>query len=100
MFSGNERTLSPGGVGVCNLKVASFNVEYYIANSSLWGKGYGADNQVEFDRQRAKLLAALKGLDADILCSLRSGTRKYLFNRFGEWIKRSYFIKQLCLCGR
>jgi len=75
VFSGNERTLSPGGVGVCNLKVASFNVEYYIANSSLWGKGYGADNQAEFDRQRAKLLAALKGLDADIyaLCEVGQG---------------------------
>ena len=31
VFSGNERTSSPGDVGVCNLKVASFNVEYYIA---------------------------------------------------------------------
>lgn len=75
VFSGNERTSSPGDVGGCNLKVASFNVEYYIANSSLWGKGYGADNQTEFDRQRAKLLAALKGLDADVyaLCEVGQG---------------------------
>ncbi len=75
VFSGNERTSSPGNVGVCNLKVASFNVEYYIAKSSLWGKGYGADNQAEFDRQRAKILAALKGLDADIyaLCEVGQG---------------------------
>ncbi len=75
VFSGNERTSSPDNVGVCNLKVASFNVEYYIANSSLWGKGYGADNQAEFDRQRAKILAALKGLNADIyaLCEVGQG---------------------------
>lgn len=74
-FSGNERTASPGAVGNCNLRVASFNVEFYIANSSLWGKGYGADNQTEFDRQRAKLLAALQGLDADIyaLCEVGQG---------------------------
>nr|WP_321375048.1 ExeM/NucH family extracellular endonuclease [uncultured Bacteroides sp.] len=75
VFSGNERTSSPGDVGVCNLKIASFNVEYYIAKSSLWGKGYGADNQAEFDRQRAKILAALKGLDADVyaLCEVGQG---------------------------
>lgn len=74
-FSGNERTASPGTVGNCNLRVASFNVEYYIAKDSLWGKGYGADNQAEFDRQRAKILAALKGLDADIyaLCEVGQG---------------------------
>nr|WP_320036807.1 ExeM/NucH family extracellular endonuclease [uncultured Bacteroides sp.] len=75
VFSGNERTFSPGDVGACNLKVASFNVEYYIAKSSLWGKGYGADNLAEFDRQRTKILAALKGLDADVyaLCEVGQG---------------------------
>ena len=75
VFSGNERTLSPGSVGACNLKVASFNVEYYIANDSLWNNTYGAANQAEFTRQRAKVLAALKGLDADIyaLCEVGQG---------------------------
>lgn len=75
VFSGNERITAPGEVGDCNLRVASFNVEYYIAKSSLWGKGYGADNQAEFDRQRAKLLTALKGLNADIyaLCEVGQG---------------------------
>lgn len=75
VFSGNERTSSPGNVGVCNLKVASFNVEYYIANKDLWNNEFGAANQEEFTRQRAKIMAALKGLDADIyaLCEVGQG---------------------------
>jgi predicted extracellular nuclease len=75
VFSGNERTLSPGSVGACNLKVASFNVEYYIANEKLWNNTYGAANLEEFTRQRAKLLAALKGLNADVyaLCEVGQG---------------------------
>ncbi len=75
IFLGNERTLAPGSVGAYNLKVASFNVEYYIANDSLWNNTYGAANQAEFTRQRAKVLAALKGLDADIyaLCEVGQG---------------------------
>jgi len=75
VFSGNERTSSPGNVGACNLKVASFNVEYYIANKDLWNNTYGAANQAQFTRQRAKILAALKGLDADIyaLCEVGQG---------------------------
>ena len=75
LFSGNERTLSPGSVGAYNLKVASFNVEYYIANENLWNNTYGAANQGEFTRQRAKLLAALKGLNADVyaLCEVGQG---------------------------
>ncbi len=75
IFEGNERTVSPGDVGSYNLKVASFNIEYYIASSTQWGKGYGADNQEAFNRQRSKVLAALKGLDADIyaLCEVGEG---------------------------
>jgi Predicted extracellular nuclease len=75
VLSGNERTSSPGDVGACNLKVASFNVEYYIASKDLWNEKYGAANQEEFTRQRAKTLAALKGLDADIyaLCEVGQG---------------------------
>jgi len=75
VFSGNERTLSPGSVGACNLKVASFNVEYYIADSLMWNPTFGAANREEFTRQRAKILAALKGLDADIyaLCEVGEG---------------------------
>jgi uncharacterized protein len=75
VFSDNERTLSPGSVGACNLKVASFNVEYYIAYKDLWNNTYGAANQEEFTRQRAKLLAALKGLNADVyaLCEVGQG---------------------------
>ncbi|WP_321435957.1 ExeM/NucH family extracellular endonuclease [uncultured Bacteroides sp.] len=75
VFSGNERTLSPESVGACNLKVASFNVEYYIADSLMWNLKYGAANRKEFTHQRAKILAALKGLDADIyaLCEVGEG---------------------------
>jgi len=76
VFAGNERTTAPGNVGTCNLKVASFNIEYYIASPTQWGTGYGAANQQQFDRQHSKVLAALKGLDADVyaLCEVGEGS--------------------------
>lgn len=77
VFTGNERTLTAPNVGDCNLKVASFNVEFYIASPSVWrmSGNNGARNQSEFNRQRTKVLAALKGLDADVyaLCEVGQG---------------------------
>ncbi|MFK7886712.1 MAG: ExeM/NucH family extracellular endonuclease [Gammaproteobacteria bacterium] len=59
-----------------SLKVASFNVLNFFTtldgNGSICGPAMnqgcrGADNQAEFDRQRAKLLTALVALDADVV---------------------------------
>ena len=75
-FAGNERTTQPREVTVPhNLKIASFNLNFYIANSSLWNPDYGAASQNEFTRQRTKILAALKAINADIyaLCEVGEG---------------------------
>lgn len=76
-FTGNGRTLTAGSVGNSTLRVASFNVEFYIASPSLWSdsQNNGASSQIEFNRQRSKVLAALKGLEADIyaLCEVGQG---------------------------
>ncbi len=72
----NERPAAPDTVGG-RLKVASLNVLNYFTtldeSGNLCGPpGFeqgcrGADNQTEFDRQRAKIIAALLGLDADVI---------------------------------
>jgi predicted extracellular nuclease len=71
----NTRDASPDPVGGV-LKVASFNVLNYF--STLDGSGpicgptggmdcRGADNAFEFERQRAKIIAAIVAMDADVI---------------------------------
>lgn len=75
VFTGNERTAAPAAVGNCNLKVVSFNLEYFMASPQNWGYSNGAKDQAAFERQRAKILAALKAIDADVyaLCEVEEG---------------------------
>ena len=65
----NLRTTAPAPVGG-NLKVASFNVLNYF-NGDGAGGGFptcrGANTTFEFDRQEAKIVSALKAIDADIV---------------------------------
>jgi uncharacterized protein len=56
------------GPGV--LRVASMNVHNYFAELG----GRGASSELELERQRAKLVAALSALDADILALLELGS--------------------------
>ena len=66
-FTGtNLRTPAPGDVGG-NLKVASFNVLNYFNDFGCGDRCRGAENQFEFDRQEAKIVSALKAIDADIV---------------------------------
>ena len=58
----NPRTAQPKAVGG-TLKVASFNVLNYFTDFG----ARGADNQEEFARQRAKIIAAIGAIDADIV---------------------------------
>ena len=72
----NERTPAPEDVGG-TMKVASFNVLNYFDDFSRCRGGVGpaaeamdcrgADNQAELDRQAAKTVAAIEGLDADVV---------------------------------
>ena len=70
----NPRPLAPEPVGG-NLQVAAFNVlNYFNGNGSgLDGAagGFptarGANNLLEFDRQRAKVISAMSALDADVI---------------------------------
>lgn len=65
-FYGNPRTSAPASVGNCNLKVCSYNMDYYLTSN--WGQGYGAANQDQFNKQHSKLLKALLAIDADVYC--------------------------------
>ncbi|MEZ4661545.1 MAG: ExeM/NucH family extracellular endonuclease [Caldilineaceae bacterium] len=58
----NPRTAAPDSVGD-GLKVASFNVLNYF--TTFGSRGANDDN--EFQRQRAKIFAALQAIDADIV---------------------------------
>lgn len=65
-ISVNMRTPAPDPVGG-SLKVASFNVlNYFTTLTSEDSNARGADTPEEFIRQQAKIVAALKAIDADI----------------------------------
>ncbi len=65
----NDRTAAPEPVGG-NVKIASFNVLNYF-NGDGQGDGFptarGADTLDEFNRQRAKEIAALTAMNADVI---------------------------------
>lgn len=60
----NPRTAAPDEVGG-SLKVASLNVLNYFTTFG-GPNDRGADDQTEFERQRAKIVAALGAIDADL----------------------------------
>ncbi len=65
----NPRSAGPAAVGG-DVRVAAFNVLNYF-NGDGAGAGFptprGANTQTEFDRQRAKIIAAITELDADVV---------------------------------
>ncbi|GGW49291.1 ExeM/NucH family extracellular endonuclease [Alishewanella tabrizica] len=66
----NPRTAAPELTSDGNVKVASFNVLNYFNGDGLGGgfpTSRGADTPLEFERQRAKILAALSALDATVI---------------------------------
>ncbi|HZS05329.1 MAG TPA: ExeM/NucH family extracellular endonuclease [Blastocatellia bacterium] len=68
----NPRPAAPDPVGG-TLRVASFNIENYFVTTG----SRGASNATELARQRDKIVAALAGLDADVigLIELEKGTQ-------------------------
>lgn len=66
----NPRTAAPELAADGNIKVASFNVLNYF-NGNGTGGGFptsrGADDTVEFERQRAKILAAMVAMDVSVI---------------------------------
>ncbi|RIH78721.1 Lamin Tail Domain protein [Calidithermus terrae] len=60
--SANPRPAAPEAVGG-SLRVASFNVLNYFTTLG----SRGASNPAEFERQKAKLVATVAGLDADVV---------------------------------
>ncbi len=70
IVSTNPRTDTPATLDTGHLTVGSFNVLNYF-NGDGQGAGFptprGADSAEEFERQRAKTIAAIAALDADVL---------------------------------
>ncbi len=65
----NPRPTAPDGVGG-TIKVASMNVLNYFNGNGVGGgfpTARGAETVVEFDRQEAKIVAALAAMDADVI---------------------------------
>jgi uncharacterized protein len=66
----NPRPLPPKLIDNASLRVASFNVLNFFNGDGLGGgfpTSRGADNAAEFARQKAKMLSALVGLNADVV---------------------------------
>ncbi len=65
----NSRQITPQLVSGANLTIASFNVLNYF-NGDGTGSGFptlrGADSLSEFERQKAKIITAMLGINADI----------------------------------
>lgn len=66
----NARPLAPESDSTANLKIASFNVLNFF-NGNGTGGGFptsrGANSTAEFARQKAKIVSALVGLNADVI---------------------------------
>lgn len=62
----NPRTNAPDSVGSPTLRAASFNIENFFVDPPD-STGRGAGNAAEFTRQLDKIVAALKGLNADVV---------------------------------
>jgi predicted extracellular nuclease len=62
----NPRSASPGLVGGA-LRVASFNVENYFLTTNADPNYRGPNNAAELTRKRDKVVAALAGLNADVI---------------------------------
>ncbi|TCW83096.1 endonuclease [Burkholderia sp. SRS-46] len=80
----NPRTTAPARAPHANLRVASFNVLNYFNGDGLGGgfddpANRGAKNYREFVRQDAKIVSALKALDADVI-----GLMEIQNNGYGE----------------
>lgn len=63
-FYGNERPTDIAIANSHNLKVCSFNLEYYLTSN--FGTGFGPANEAEAAKQHAKTVKALVAIDADI----------------------------------
>ena len=61
----NLRPPSPPPVGMTTARIASFNIENFFL--TVPSAGRGADTATEFTRQRDKIVAALAGLNADVI---------------------------------
>jgi predicted extracellular nuclease len=64
IFYGNPRPTKIENLGDYDLKVCSFNLEYYLTAN--YGGGFGADSEADAARQHSKIIAALLTIDADI----------------------------------
>lgn len=86
--TGNERPAVPA-VGACNMKVAAMNLNYYMASPQSWGHSNGAKDEAAFGRQQAKIVAAMKAMDADVyaLCEIEEGG--YSVNDLAQALNRA-----------
>lgn len=88
VFTGNDRTVSPENIGNANLRVVGFNLEFFLPSAQNWGSGYGAEDAADFQRQRTKIAAALKALNADVyaFCEVEQGdySPQYLVDLMNE----------------
>jgi len=66
VVANNARTAAPTLTGNGSLSVASFNVLNYF-NGPSFPTSRGADSAVEFDRQSAKIVAAIAAVNADVV---------------------------------
>lgn len=63
-FFGNPRERTHADIGNYNLKVAGFNLEYYLTSPN--SSSMGPSTPLELERQHAKILDAMLAIDADI----------------------------------
>ncbi len=86
VFYGNERPTTVNLQGNYNLKISSFNLEYYLADN--FGTGYGPNNATESLRQHKKIMHALEAIDADIFGLVEIQTGQNALRRLTDSLNR------------
>lgn len=85
-FLDNVRPVDVETLGDHDIRICSFNLQFYLA--SHYGEGYGPENEAQAELQHSKILKALLAIDADVFGLLEiqqgNGAQKRLVAALNE----------------
>lgn len=87
--SANPRTEAPARAKGSNIRIASFNVLNYDNGVSGFPTSRGATTQAEFEKQHAKIVSAMKAIDADVFALMEVANNGYGDNSAIAYLSRA-----------
>lgn len=64
VFEDNIRPVEVENLGDCDIRICSFNLQFYLASN--YGEGYGPEDEEQAALQHSKIIQALLAIDADV----------------------------------